>query len=176
MKKTAKRPAGHEEMTAKRPAGLDTKKEKTNGTEAGKKHGATKELRKKPATKGQEADEVEEEEEAQEEEEEKEEAQEEEEEEEEEADEAEVKQNPAQKTKPPQKRPAGKDKPLPVHKKPAGNPPAKRQKQQPDSENINEAMELARQELDDDPPPSGLLEFGDLYDDGSRPAEAAPQR
>jgi hypothetical protein len=169
-KQTAKRPAGHEEMTAKRPAGLYTKKEKTNGTEAGKKHGATKGLRKKPASKGQEADEEEEEEEAQDKEEE--EAQE----EEEEADEAEEKQTPAPKKKPAQKRPAGKDNPLPVHNTPAGNPPAKRQKQDEEKAMVNEAMELARRELDDHPPPSGLLEFGNLYDDGSRPAEAAPQR
>ena len=171
MKKTAKRPAGHEEMTAKRPAGHDTKKEETKGTEAGR----GKHVMKKPATKGQEADEEEEEEEeAQEEEEEDEEAQEEEEEEEEEeeADEAEVKKKPAQQTKPP----AGKGKPLPVHKKPAGHPPAKKQKQQSDAENVNYAMELARRELDDDLPPSQLLDFGDLRDDGSRPTEAAPQR
>ena len=97
---------------------------------------------------------------------------EEEEEEEEEADEAEVKKKPAQQTK----TPAGKGKPLPVHKKPAGHPPAKKQKQQSDAENVNYAMELARRELDDDLPPSQLLDFGDLRDDGSRPTEAAPQR
>jgi hypothetical protein len=87
-----------------------------------------------------------------------------------------VKKKPAQKTKPAQKRPAGKDNPLPVHNTPAGNPPAKRQKQHEEMVPVNEAMELARRELDDHPPPSGLLEFGNLYDDGSRPAEAAPQR
>jgi hypothetical protein len=85
-----------------------------------------------------------------------------------------VKKKPAQKTKPPQKTPAGKGKPLQVHKKPAGNPPAKKQKQQTEAENVNEAMELARRELDDDLPPSGLLDFGDLYDDDSRPPAAAP--
>jgi hypothetical protein len=155
-KKPAGQEADEEEEEEEEAQGL-RKKPAAKGQEA-------KGLRKKPATKEQEADEEEEEEKAQEEEEEEEA----EEEEEEEADEAEENQKPAHK-KPAQKRPAGKDNPLP-----AGNPPAKKQKQHVVP--VNEAMELARRELDDHPPPSCLFDFGPLYDDASRPAEAAPQK
>ena len=80
-----------------------------------------------------------------------------------------VEKKPAQKTQPPQKTPAGKGKPLQVQKKPAGNPPAKRPKQQSELEMVNEAMENARKELDDDLPPGGFFDFGDPCDDDSRP-------